>query len=415
MPETKTLNRHEELLQSVRRDFPILKEQINGQDLVYLDNAATSQKPQIVIDALTEYYTHVNSNVHRGVHRLSQKATMLYEGARKKVQEFINAAYEEEIVITGGTTDSINLAAHALSELLLVDGGEVLTTEMEHHSNFVPWQMLAQMYQCKFNVAAIRDDGSLDMQDFGKKLSKETRIVAISHASNTLGTINDIRKISEMAHEVGAVVVVDGAQYVPHLKLDIQEMGCDLYAFSAHKAFGPTGIGVLYGKKSLLEKMPPYKYGGGMIGEVKIEETSFGKTPHIFEAGTPHIAGAYGMGVALEYMEKVGFDFIESHEKALLEYATEKLSAIPGLKMFGTAENKVSVLSFNIEDCHPFDLGTLLDQMGIAVRTGHHCTMPIMQRFDIPGTVRIGLAFYNTLEEVDKLHEGIQKAISILK
>lgn len=401
-------------LNKIRADFPILKEKVHGKDLVYFDNAATAQKPQSVIDAITEYYLRYNSNVHRGVHSLSQKATELYEAARDKVRDYIHASSSMEIVFTKGTTESMNLLAHSLSHLI-EEGDEILTTEMEHHSNFVPWQAMAKTRKAKFIVCPVSDDGELDISQLGKMMSERTKILAICHASNTLGSINDIKKISELAHEKGILVAVDGAQYIPHGKIDVQEMGCDYYAFSGHKLIGPTGIGVLYGKMDKLKLLLPYQYGGGMISEVGKEETTYGEIPQVFEAGTPNIAGAHGLAAAIDYMNEVGFDFIHEHEQELLDHAMEGLKDIPGIEFYGRSDKKVSLVSFLIKDIHPFDLGTLLDQMGIAVRTGHHCTQPLMTKYGIPGTVRASFAFYNTKEEIDRMIEGINKAVSILK
>ena len=414
MSEMTENNILESRIAQIRDDFPILKEEINNKTLVYLDNAATAQKPMSVVDAVSGFYLHDNSNVHRGVHSLSQRATDIYEQSRKKVQQFLNANDSDEIVFTRGTTESLNLVAHSLSQML-ASGDEVVATQMEHHSNFVPWQMLAHHRNADFKVIPISEEGEISIDDVKSIITVKTKILAITHASNTLGTINDIKEICTIAHEKNCMVVVDGAQYIPHGKVDVQDLDCDFYAFSGHKLFGPTGIGVLYGKKEILDKMPPYQYGGGMISEVELDRTSFAGSPQIFEAGTPNIAGAHGLCKAIDYIESIGDVAIKKHEQALLEYATKKLQEIPGMKIYGTAKNKVSLISFLIEDVHPFDLGTMLDQMGIAVRTGHHCTQPIMVRYGIPGSVRASFAFYNTFEEIDALVEGINKAISILK
>jgi cysteine desulfurase/selenocysteine lyase len=403
----------DEKIESIRADFPILQTQVNGKDLVYLDNAATGQKPKSVINSISEYYNHYNSNVHRGVHSLSQKATDLYESARTSVQHFINASNSEEIIFTQGTTNSLNLLANSLMASIN-EGDEILTTEMEHHSNFVPWQMLAKQQKAVFKVARIDNDGNLSLDEIKELITDKTKIVAVAHASNTLGTINNINAISKLAHEHNAIVVVDGAQYIPHHKVDVTELDCDFYAFSGHKLFGPTGIGILYGKKSLLDKLPPAEYGGGMISEVTLTDTTFTSSPQVFEAGTPNIAGAHGLKVAIDYLESIDFEFIESHEHSLLEYATSQLNTIPGLQIIGTSENKVALISFVVDNLHPFDVGTLLDQMGIAVRTGHHCTQPIMTKFGIPGTIRASFAFYNTVDEIDKLVLGLKKAVEIL-
>lgn len=398
----------------IRSQFPILSDTVNGEPLVYLDSAATAQKPESVISSITEYYRHSNSNVHRGVHSLSQIATALYEESRTTVKEFINARYAEEIVFTKGTTDSLNLLSHSLGKLLIDEGDEILTTEMEHHSNFVPWQVLASEKKAVLNIIALSDSGEISLADIESKISAKTRILAITHASNTLGSINDIKQIVKICHEKDVIVVVDGAQYIPHSQIDVQDLDCDFYAFSAHKLFGPTGTGVLYGKKELLIQLPPYQLGGGMISEVGLNSTEFAASPQIFEAGTPNIAGVVGMSAAINYLLDTGFEFIESHEKSLLTLATEKLKSIAGLKIIGTSNDKVPLISFVIEGLHPFDVGSLLDQMGIAVRTGHHCTQPIMNHYNIPGTIRASFAFYNTMEEVDRLYEGILKAMKIL-
>ena len=398
----------------VRDQFPILSDLVNGEPLVYLDSAATAQKPEVVISSIANYYRHSNSNVHRGVHSLSQAATALYEDARITVKEFINAQFSEEIVFTKGTTDSINLLAHSLGNLLIDAGDEILTTEMEHHSNFVPWQALASEKKAVLKIIRFNDSGEITPADVESMITSKTKILAITHASNTLGSINNIKEIVKISHENNVVVVVDGAQFIPHSQVDIQDLNCDFYAFSAHKLFGPTGTGVLYGKKELLNQLPPYQFGGGMISEVGLVTTEYASSPQIFEAGTPNIAGVVGMSEAIKYLLNTGFDFIESHEKTLLQLASEKLEGIPGLKIIGTSNDKVPLISFVIDGLHPFDIGSLLDQMGIAVRTGHHCTQPIMTRYGISGTVRASFAFYNTITEVESLHEGILKAVKIL-
>lgn len=400
-------------LEQIRLDFPILSEKVHGKNLVYLDNAATTQKPNVVIDALSSFYRHDNSNVHRGVHTLSHRATEYYELSRKIVSQFIHAASADEIIFTRGTTESLNLAANSL-ETMLNEGDEILCTEMEHHSNFVPWQVMAKRRRAIFKVARISEKGELSLKEINDLITDRTKIVAITHASNTLGTINDIKAICRMAHEKKAIVVVDGAQYIAHGEVNVTELGCDFYAFSGHKLFGPTGIGVLYGKKEILEKMPPYQYGGGMISEVNLEYSTFTSVPQVFEAGTPNISGAYGLSKAIEYVEKTGYDFIQKHEKNLLDYATEKLMAVPGIKIYGTSEHKVSLLSFNISGIHPLDLGTVLDQMGVAIRTGHHCTQPIMKYYGIQGAARISFAFYNTKAEIDAFIDAVYKAIKLL-
>jgi len=412
-PENTESTMLDSKLSSIRNDFPILDEQVNNHPLVYLDNAATTQKPNSVIDAISEYYRKHNSNVHRGVHSLSQGATDIYEKSREKLKSFLNARSNEEIIFTKGTTDSLNLAAVSLSHLI-EKGDEIICTQMEHHSNFVPWQVMAKERGADFKVANLSESGELSTEELESLFSDKSKILAICHASNTLGTINDIKLITQIAHKHNIIVVVDGAQYIPHSRVDVQDLDCDIYAFSGHKLFGPTGIGVLYARSEILEKMTPYQYGGGMISEVGLSSTTYSKSPQVFEAGTPNIAGTAGLLPAIEYIDDLGYKFIHNHEMALLEYAENKMKAIPGIKFYGTAPQKVSLISFLINDLHPFDLGTMLDQMGIAVRTGHHCTQPIMEYYNISGTVRASFAFYNTFEEVDKLVEGIEKAVKIL-
>jgi cysteine desulfurase / selenocysteine lyase len=393
----------------VRADFPILETRVHGHKLVYLDNAATSQKPKPVIDALVRYYEHANANIHRGVHYLSQLATEEYEAGRRTVQKFINAAEASEIVFTRGTTEGVNLVAQTWGRRNLGAGDEVLVTAMEHHSDIVPWQMLCEEKRAKLRVAPINDRGELILEELTKRIGPRTKIVAVAHVSNALGTINPVKKIAALAHAQGAVVVVDGAQAVPHLSVDVQDVDCDFYAFSAHKMYGPTGIGALYGKAALLEAMPPYQGGGDMISSVTFEKTTYNKVPHKFEAGTPDMAGVAGLKAAIEYMQTIGVDRIAAHEHDLLAYATERVSALDGVKLIGTAAEKASVLSFTLEEVHPHDIGTILDQEGIAVRTGHHCAQPVMERYGIPATVRASFAAYNTREEVDALVRGIRK------
>ena len=404
MPEKATLD-----VEKIRRDFPILHTQARGHNLVYLDNAATSQKPQSVIDALVRYYESGNANIHRGVHYLSEKATLEFEEGRKAVQRFINAADSSEIIFTRGTTEAINLVAQTYGRTHVGPGDEVLITAMEHHSNIVPWQILCEEKGAKLRVAPINDQGELIVDEFAKLLSPKTKIVGLSHVSNALGTVNPVKRLIAMAHAKGIPVLVDGAQAVPHIAVDVRNLDADFYAFSAHKMYGPTGIGVLYGKKALLEAMPPYQGGGDMIASVTFEKTTYNKVPHKFEAGTPDMAGVVGLKAAIEYMQSIGTDKIAAHEHDLLEYATKKLSALPGIRVIGTAADKASVLSFVIEDVHPHDIGTILDQEGIAVRTGHHCAQPVMDRFCIPATVRASFAVYNTRAEVDALVAGIRK------
>ena len=394
---------------TIREDFPILKQLVYGKPLVYLDNAATSQKPTAVIDAMTRYYSTDNSNIHRGVHLLSERATQQYEEARVKAQHFINAAAPKEIIFTRGTTEAINLVAASYGRANVVSGDEVLITAMEHHSNIVPWQILCEEKGARLRVAPINDDGELILEEFPKFLNERTKIVSLAHVSNALGTINPIRAIVEIAHRHNVPVMIDGAQAAPHMKLDVQELDCDFYAFSGHKVFGPTGIGVLYGKASLLDTMPPYQGGGDMIASVTFEKTTYNTLPYKFEAGTPNIAGTIGLGAAIDYVNQIGIERIARYEHELLDYGTEALSQIPGLRLIGTAKDKAGVLSFVLEGVHPHDVGTILDREGIAIRTGHHCAMPVMERFGIPATARASLAFYNTKEEIDALVAGIHK------
>jgi cysteine desulfurase/selenocysteine lyase len=396
-------------VQKVRTNFPILHRKVRGRPLVYLDNAATSQKPQVVIDAIRRYYEQDNANIHRGVHFLSEHATEEYEGARKKVQGFLNAADASEIIFVRGATEAINLVAQTYGRTQIRAGDEVLITAMEHHSNIVPWQILCDEKEAKLRVAPINDDGELLLDEFEKLLGPRTKIVAVAHVSNALGTVNPIREIVEMAHRRNIPVLVDGAQGVPHLKVDVQALDCDFYAFSGHKMYGPTGIGVLYGKADLLGGMPPYQGGGDMISSVTFEKTIYNKLPFKFEAGTPNIAGAIALGTAIEYLNGLGMDEVAAHEAKLLAYAIGKVSAIPGVRLIGTAEERAGVLSFVIEGIHPHDIGTILDREGIAIRTGHHCAQPLMQRFRIPATARASFALYNTEEEVDMLANGIRK------
>jgi len=394
---------------SIREEFPILKQLVYGKPLVYLDNAATSQKPTAVIDAMTRYYSTDNSNIHRGVHLLSERATQAYEEVRIKVQRFINAAQPKEIIFTRGTTEAINLVAGSYGRATVRSGDEVLITAMEHHSNIVPWQILCEEKGARLRVAPINDDGELILEEFAKLLNERTRIVSLVHVSNALGTINPIRAIVEIAHRHNVPVMIDGAQAAPHMKLDVRELDCDFYAFSGHKVYGPTGIGVLYGKASLLEAMPPYQGGGDMIASVTFEKTTYNTLPYKFEAGTPNIAGTIGLGAAIDYVNQIGIGRIARYEHELLNYGTEALSQIPGLRMIGTAKDKAGVLSFVLEGVHPHDVGTILDREGVAIRTGHHCAMPVMERFGIPATARASLACYNTKEEIDALVTGLHK------
>ncbi len=396
-------------IQKIRAEFPILSRQVNGKPLVYFDNGATSQKPQVVIDAIATYYSEINANIHRGVHTLSQLATDSYEASRIKIQNHINAQFAHEVLFTSGTTHSVNLVANGFASLLKA-GDEVLVSALEHHSNIVPWQMLCEKTGAVLKVIPMNEKGELVMADFDQLLSDKTKIVTVNHISNALGTINPIKYIIDQAHQFGAAVFIDGAQAVPHLKPNVQELDCDFYAFSGHKMCGPTGTGILYGKEAWLNKLPPYQGGGEMIKEVTFEKTTYAELPHKFEAGTPNIAGGIVLGTAVDYMNSVGFENIQKQETELLHYATEQLLAIEGLKIYGTAEAKTSVISFNIDGIHPYDIGTIVDKLGIAVRTGHHCAQPIMNFFEIPGTIRASFAFYNTKEEIDIMVEAVKKA-----
>jgi cysteine desulfurase/selenocysteine lyase len=397
----------------IRDDFPILHRQVNGRPLVYLDNAATSQKPKQVIETIVDYYSRYNANIHRGVHTLSQEATDAFEQARKKIQKHFNIAKSQEVIFTSGTTHGINLVANGFTDLLK-KGDEVIVSAMEHHSNIVPWQMLCERSGAELKVIPMSEEGTLILDEYEKLLSERTKLVFVNHISNALGTINPIEYIILKAHEVGAAVLVDGAQSSSHLKPDLQAMDADFYVTGAHKMCGPTGIGMLYGKESWLEKLPPYQGGGEMIAEVTFEKTTYAELPHKFEAGTPNISGGIAFGAAIDYLNEIGFDAIAEYESQLLVYATEELLKIPGLKIYGTGPEKTSVISFNLEGIHPYDVGTILDKLGIAVRTGHHCAQPIMDFYKIPGTVRASFAFYNTMEEIDVLTEGVRKAQMML-
>ena len=401
-------------VERVRADFPILSTEVHGKPLVYLDNAATSQKPRAVIDAILRYYQGTNANVHRGVHYLSETATEEYEAARRTAQQFINAPHIHEIIFVRGTTEGINLVAQTFGRTRVGAGDEVLITGMEHHSNIVPWQILCNEKSAQLRVAPINDEGELVLDEFAKLLGPKTKLAAVTHVSNALGTINPLKRMIELAHAQGVPVLVDGAQAVPHLKVDVQALDCDFYTFSGHKVYGPTGIGVLWGKTALLESMPPYQGGGDMISSVTFEKTSYNKLPYKFEAGTPDIAGVIGLGAALTYVTGLGIEKIAAHEHDLLEYATERLLAIPGVRIIGTAKEKAGVVSFVMENAHPHDIGTILDQEGVAIRTGHHCSQPIMERFGIPATARASFALYNTRSEVDALIRGIEKVREVL-
>ena len=397
----------------IRRDFPILAQRVHGKPLVYLDNAATSQKPQSVLDALNRYYTTENSNVHRGIHYLSEQATADYEESRSKVRGLLNASDDREIVFVRGATEGINLVAGSYGRSNVGEGDEVIISAMEHHSNIVPWQILCQERGARLRVVPMNDDGDLLIDEYERLLGPRTKLVSIVHVSNSLGTINPVRRVIEMAHSRGVPVLLDGAQSAPHMNVDVQDLDCDFFVFSGHKLYGPTGIGILYGKADLLESMPPYQGGGDMIKSVSFEKTTYNALPYKFEAGTPNIAGSIGLGAAVDYVSSIGLENIESYEHDLLEYGTKALSSISGLRLVGTARKKAGILSFVLDGVHPHDIGTILDSEGIAVRTGHHCTQPVMERFGIPATARASLAFYNTREEIDALVKGIDKVLEV--
>jgi len=398
---------------AARRDFPILSRSVHGKPLVYLDNGATSQKPQAVIEALSRYYREENANIHRGVHFLSEQATAAYEEARQKIQTFINAAHKEEIIFVRGTTEAVNLVAQSYGRSALKAGDEIIISAMEHHSNIVPWQMLREQTGARLRVIPINHDGELVLDEYRRLLNDKTKIVSVTHVSNALGSVAPVHEIVAAAHERGIPVMLDGAQAVPHLKVDVQELGCDFYAFSGHKMFGPTGVGVLYGRRELLDKMPPYQGGGDMISLVTFEKTHYNVLPYKFEAGTPNIAGGIGLGAAVDYLQRLAWEQVVAHEEDLLAYATEKLAVIDGLRIIGTAKEKVGVLSFVFDKIHAHDVGTILDQEGVAVRAGHHCAMPVMQRFGVPATTRASFAFYNTRDEIDVLANAIQSVLKV--
>ncbi len=402
-------------MQVYKNDFPIFKQTIHGKPLVFLDSSSTSQKPQCVIDAISNYYAHDHANVHRGIYELSERATRLYEKTRKKTQWVINAAHAHEIIFTRGATESINLVAQSYGRAHFKAYDEIILSVMEHHSNIVPWQLLQDQFGIKLKIIPITDTGELDLTAYEKLFSPQTKMVAITHASNVLGTINPLKEIIEMAHAKKVPVLVDGAQSFPHMSVDVQALDCDFYAFSSHKAYGPTGVGVLYGKTALLEKMPPYQGGGSMIEKVSFEKSTYAPLPYKFEAGTPAIADVVGFYSALDYLEKIGMKNIAQHESELLAYATSKLATIPGLKMIGTAKEKVGVISFVLEDIHPHDIGTILDHEGIAIRAGHHCAMPLMDRYKIPACVRASFGLYNTKEDIDALMLGMEKVHEVFK
>ena len=400
-------------VEKIRKDFPILNRKVNGKPLVYFDNAATSQKPQVMIDAIVDYYSNYNANIHRGVHTLSQEATNAYEEARIKIKDHFNAAKSHEIILTSGTTHSINMVATGFTSLLKT-GDEIIVSALEHHSNIVPWQMLCERTGAQLKVIPMTLKGELDMSAYERLLSEKTKLVFVNHVSNALGTINPIKKIIDRAHDFGAAVLIDGAQATPHIKPDVQALDCEFYTCSAHKLCGPTGVGMIYGKESWLNKLPPYQGGGEMISEVTFEKTTYAELPHKFEAGTPNIAGVIAFGVALDYMNSLGFDQIATYENELLQYATKKLLDIDKVILYGTSEEKAAVISFNIEGIHPYDIGSIIDKLGIAVRTGHHCAQPIMDYYKIPGTVRASFSFYNTKEEIDLFIEALLRAKTML-
>ena len=399
----------------IRQDFPILHQEVNGRPLIYLDNAATTQKPQVVIDALVHYYQHDNANIHRGIHTLAERATQAYEATRQVAQQFINARELEEIIFTSGTTDGINLVANSYGRKFIREGDEIIISAMEHHSNIVPWQMLCEEKGAQLKIIPVNDQGEILLEEYEKLLNPRTKLVSIVYVSNTLGTINPVQEMIDLAHEQGAVVLVDGAQSTAYLDIDVQAMNCDFYVFSGHKMFGPTGVGVLYGKRRLLEKMPPYQGGGEMIRNVSFEKTTYNDIPYKFEAGTPNIADVVALRAAFEYINQLGKPAMRAYEAELLAYAQQALQDIPGLRFIGTAQQKMNVVSFVIDGVFHFDMGQLLDARGIAVRTGHHCTEPLMNRFGIEGTVRASLAIYNTLEEIDQLAEGIRRIVKMMQ
>ena len=401
-------------VQKIRKDFPILNREVNGKPLVYFDNAATSQTPVQVIETIADYYKNYNANIHRGVHALSQEATDVYEAARRKIQKHFNAAQPHEIIFTSGTTHSINIVSNGYAQLLK-EGDELIVSALEHHSNIVPWQMLCEKTGAVLKVIPMNEEGVLLMDEYDKLLSDRTKLVFVNHVSNALGTVNPIEEIITKAHAVGAEVLIDGAQASPHIRADVQALDVDYYVTSAHKLCGPTGIGMLYGKESALRRLPPSQGGGEMIAEVTFEKTTYADLPHKFEAGTPNIAGGIAFGAALDYINAIGMQQIAAYEEELLQYATDKLSKIPGLKIYGTAPKKTAVISFNVEGIHPYDIGSILDKLGIAVRTGHHCAQPIMDYYQIPGTVRASFSFYNTFEEIDRMVEALKKAITMLQ
>jgi cysteine desulfurase/selenocysteine lyase len=400
---------------AIRKQFPILHQQVNGQPLVYLDNAATTQKPQSVIDCISDYYKLYNANIHRGAHYLANISTEKFEGVREKIQRFIGAETKEEIIFTSGTTDSINLVAQTWGRQNITEGDEIILSAMEHHSNIVPWQMLAEERGAILRVIPVTAEGELNFAEYEKLISHRTKLVAVNHVSNALGTINPVELIIEKAHNAGALVLIDGAQAVSHFGVNVQQLGCDFYCFSGHKLYGPTGVGVLYGRRSLLDSMPPWRGGGEMIRSVSFEKTTYNVPPFKFEAGTPNIEGVIALGEAIAFVERMGWQEIDAQEKLLTELATSLLADVPGLKIYGTSKHKAGVISFLVDGIHPYDLGTLLDQQGVAVRTGHHCTEPLWRHFGVPGTVRASFAIYNTEEEIHRFTKALQKSIQLLR
>ncbi|MEA3504593.1 MAG: cysteine desulfurase [Bacteroidota bacterium] len=401
-------------IDAIRKRFPILNQQVNKRPLVYFDNGATTQKPIEVIDSLSNYYSEINSNVHRGVHHLSQLATEAYENSRKHIMTFINANSTKEIILTKGTTDSINLIASSFAKAFIKKGDEIIVSELEHHSNIVPWQLVCEQYEATLKVIPLNDDGSIRVSELDNLISSRTKIIAVSHVSNALGVINPVKETIELAHKNNIPVLIDGAQAIAHQKVDVQELDCDFYCFSAHKMYGPTGVGVLYGKEEWLEKLPPYQGGGEMIDKVSFSKTTYNELPYKFEAGTPNIAGVVAFEKAIDFIEELGIKNIQKHEDELLKYATEKLLAIDGLKIYGTAKNKAAVISFLLNDIHPYDLGTIVDKLGVAIRTGNHCAQPVMEHFNISGTMRASFSVYNTKQEIDILIEAINTAKMML-
>ena len=406
--------RHQDFdVAEIRKDFPILKQKVHGKPLVYFDNGATSQKPQQVIDALSRYYSAENSNIHRGVHDLSERATAAYETAREKIRAFINAPTDKEIIFVRGTTEAINLVAQSYGRSFLKTGDEIIVSAMEHHSNIVPWQILCEQVGASLRVIPINHNGEILLDEYRRLLNERTKLVSVTHVSNALGKVAPVKEIVALAHQRGVPVLLDGAQAVPHLKVDVQDLGCDFYAFSGHKVFGPTGVGVLYGRAEMLEKMPPYQSGGDMISLVTFEKTHYNVLPYKFEAGTPHIAGGIGLGAAIDYLDGLDWQQVEAHERQLLSYATDQLSKIDAVRIIGTAEEKAGVVSFVIDHVHAHDVGTILDQEGVAIRAGHHCAMPVMQRFGVPATARASFAFYNTTAEIDVMVQAIHRVLKV--